>query len=122
MVYHEVGAWLGRSHPRGAVVVGYNGKKHSRAALALGAEEAVRRDAPLLVLFAANYPGMTVEPGPGLLQRDPRALEAAEEVTARGVFEALEAHPGLRIAGATEVTSPSQALIDASTHATSVVL
>jgi acyl-CoA synthetase (AMP-forming)/AMP-acid ligase II len=43
-------------------------------------------------------------------------------VIARGVFEALEAHPGLRIAGATEVTSPSQALIDASNHATSVVL
>ncbi len=122
MVYDEVGAWSGRAHPRGAVVVGYNGKKHSRAALVWGAEEAARRDAPLLVLFATNYPGMTVEPGPGLLERDPRALEAAEEVTARGVFEALEAHPGLRIAGATEVTSPSQALIDASTHATSVVL
>jgi nucleotide-binding universal stress UspA family protein len=122
MVYHEVGAWLGRSHPRGAVVVGYNGKKHSRAALALGAEEAVRRDAPLLVLFAANYPGMTVEPGPGLLQRDPRALEAAEEVTARGVSAALDVHPGLRIAGATEVTSPSQALVEASDDATLVVL
>ena len=28
MVYDEVGAWSGRTHPRGAVVVGYNGKKH----------------------------------------------------------------------------------------------
>ena len=35
MVYDEVGAWSGRGHPPGAVVVGYNGKKHSRAALAL---------------------------------------------------------------------------------------
>ena len=65
------------------------------------------------MLFAANYSGMTVEPGPGLLERSPRALEAAEEVTARGVSRALEAHPGLRIAGATEVTSPSQALTEA---------
>ena len=89
-------------------MVGYNGKKHNRAALAWGAEEATRRDAPLLVLLAANYPGMTVEPGPGLLERSPRALEAAEEVTARGVSGVLEAHPRLRIAGATEVTSPSR--------------
>ena len=94
-------------------MVGYNGKKHNRAALAWGAEEATRRDAPLLVLLAANYPGMTVEPGPGLLERSPRALEAAEEVTARGVSGVLEAHPRLRIAGATEVTSPSPALTKA---------
>jgi len=77
MVYDEVGAWSGWAHPRRAVVVGYNGKRHSRAAVAWGAEEAARRDAPLLVLFAANYPGMTVEPGPGLLERNPGALEAA---------------------------------------------
>ena len=94
MVYTEVGGWSGRAHPRGAVVVGYNGKKHSRSALAWGTREVARRDAPLLVLFAANYSGMTVEPGPGLLERSPGALGAAEEVTARGVSEALEAHPG----------------------------
>ena len=93
MVYDEVGAWSGRGHPPGAVVVGYNGKKHSRAALAWGADEAAKRDAPLLVLFAANYPGMTVEPGSGLHHRDPGALEAAEEVTARGVSQAVEARP-----------------------------
>jgi nucleotide-binding universal stress UspA family protein len=122
MVYDEVGAWSERAHPRGAVVVGYNGRKHSRAALAWASREAAQRDAPLLVLFAANYSGMTVEPGLGLLHRDPGALEAAEEVTARGVSQALEAHPGLRIAGATEVTSPSRALVEASNDAALVVL
>jgi nucleotide-binding universal stress UspA family protein len=122
MAYDEVGTWSGRAHPRGAVVVGYNGKKHSRVALAWAAEEAAQRNAPLLVLFAANYPGMTLEPGPGLLQRDPGALEAAQEVTARGVSEAIEAHPGLLIVGATEVTSPSQALTEASSDAALVVL
>ncbi len=122
MVYDEVGTWSGGSHPPGAVVVGFNGKEQSRAALAWGAEEAARRDAPLLVLFAANYPGMTAEPGPGLLHREPGALEAAEEVTLRGVSEAVAAHPGLRVAGATEVTSPSQALTEASKGATLLVL
>ncbi|MFC7359857.1 universal stress protein [Nocardioides astragali] len=122
MSYDEVGAWSGRSHPRGAVVVGYNGKEHARTALVWGAEEAARCDAPLLVLYAANYPGMTVEPGPGLFHRDPLALEAAEEVTARGVAEALEVHPGLWISGATEVTSPAQALTEASELAELLVL
>ena len=121
-MYVEVGAWSDKDHPRGAVVVGYNRKEHSRAALTWGAEEAMRRAIPLLVLYAANYPGMTVEPGPGLLHRDPLALEAAEEITARGVAEALDAHPGLWVAGATEVTSPSQALIEASNDAALVVL
>jgi nucleotide-binding universal stress UspA family protein len=120
--YDEVGAWSGGSYPPGAIVVGFNGKDHSRTALAWGVEEAARRDAPLLVLFAANYPGMTAEPGPGLLHREPGALEAAEEVTRRGVSEALAAYPELRVAGATEVTSPAQALTEASKHATLVVL
>ena len=122
MVYVEVGAWSGRGHPKGAVVVGYNGKKHSRAALAWGVDEAAKQDAPLLVLFAANYPGMTVEPSSGLHHRDPGALEAAEEVTARGVSQAVEANPGLLIAGATEVTSPSRALTEASNDAAILVV
>jgi hypothetical protein len=65
---------------------------------------------------------MTAEPGPGLLHRDPAALEAAEEVTARGVAEAAEAHLGLQVFGATEVTSPAQALTEASRHAALLVL
>lgn len=121
-MYLEVGEWSGRSYPPGSVVVGYNGRKHSRAALAWAAEQAVERRAPLLVLFAANYSGMTVEPGTGLFHRDPGALDAAEEVTARGVSEALAAHPELDVVGATEVTSPSQALTEASEDAALVVL
>lgn len=106
----------------GTVVVGYNGKQHSRDALMWAAAEAVRRDAPLLVVYAANYPGMTLEPGPGLLEPEPGALDAAQEVTTRGVAEALQAHPDLHIAGATEVTSPSQALTEASRNAELLVI
>ena len=121
-MYTEVGAWSEIAPPRGAVVVGYNGKEHSRVALAWAVGEASRRDAPLLVLFAANYSGMTVDPGPGLFAREPGALEAAEEVTARGVAEALELHPALTVVGATEVTSPAEALVTASADAVAVVL
>ena len=121
-MYDEVGSWSGEQYPRGSVVVGYNGKEHSQTALTWAAEEAVRRDAPLLVLYAANYTGMTLEPGDGLHHRDPGALEAAEEVTARGVAQALSAHPGLWVVGATEVASPSRALTLASVDAALVVL
>ena len=121
MAYIEVGAWSGRSYPQGAVVVGYNGKAHSKAALTWAANEASGREVPLIVLFAANYPGMTVEPQ-AFHHRDPGALQAAEEVTAAGVSEALEAQPALRVLGATEVTSPSQALVEASDHAGLVVM
>jgi nucleotide-binding universal stress UspA family protein len=121
-MYLEVGEWSGLSYPRGSVVVGYNGKKHSDAALLWATAEAARRQAPLVVLFAANYPGMTVEPGPGLFHREPGALDAAHEVTARGVEAALRIDPAADVVGATEVTSPSQALVDASTDASVVVL
>ena len=95
-MYDEVGAWSEHAYPAGAVVVGYNGKDHSRAALVWGVREAVRRDTPLIVLYAANYPGMTMEPGPGLLEREPGALNDAMQVTARGVAEALTVHPQCR--------------------------
>jgi nucleotide-binding universal stress UspA family protein len=65
---------------------------------------------------------MTVEPGDGLFHRDPGALDAAQEVTARGVAEALERHPDLWVAGATEVAGPSRALIEAGDEAALVVL
>lgn len=95
------------------LVVGYNGRKPSRPALAWAADEAARRDTPLLVVYAANYPGMNIDPGPGLLDPDPGALDAAQEVTARGVAEALVRQPGLQVSGATEVTSPARALVEA---------
>jgi nucleotide-binding universal stress UspA family protein len=98
------------------VVVGFNGKEHSRRALHWAADEAVRYGAPLLVVFAANYPGMTVDP------LEPGALETDERVTAQGVAEAVAAQPGLQVDGSTEVTSPSQALSMASALATMVVI
>ena len=74
------------------------------------------------MLYAANYPGMTLEPGPGLLHRDPGALDAAEEVTARGVAHAARQHRAPQVLGATEVTSPAKALTKAGTQAALLVL
>ncbi len=121
-MYVEVGAWSGRSHPSGAVVAGYNGKAHSRLAVRWAAHEASRRDVPMVVLYAANYPGMTGAPGSGLHHRDPGALEAAEEVTARGVAEAVATCPDLEVFGATEVTSAVRALTEASRDAALIVV
>ena len=122
MVNDAGGLSFGDSRPERPIVVGYNGKNHSREALLWAAAEAARRDAPLLVVYAANYPGMTLGPGPGLLEPDPGALDAAQEVTVRGVSEALAAFPDLHVAGATEVTSPSEALVEESASAGLLVI
>jgi nucleotide-binding universal stress UspA family protein len=103
-------------------VVGYNGRDHSRDALLWAAAEAIRRDTVLRVVYAANYPGMTLEPGPGLLELEHGALDAAREVTVRGVSEAIDARPGVRVEGSPEVTSPSRALTEASSDAALVVI
>ena len=122
MTYDEVGTWFGRTYPPGAVVLGYNGTAHAENALLWAVDEAERLDVPLVVVYAANYPGMTIEPGPGLVHRDPDALAAAQEVTARGVALAVAARPGLRVFGATEVESPTRALVDAEDQAALVVI
>jgi nucleotide-binding universal stress UspA family protein len=100
---------------RRRVVVGYNGTEDARTALLWGGAEAARRGAPLDVLFAANYPGMSADP------LEPGALAADEEVTARGIREAREAFPELLVIGTTLVTSPTRALVEASAHAALVV-
>ena len=120
-MYVDVGAWSGRIPP-GAVVVGFNGKAHSHTAVTWAAHKAAHRGRPLVVLYAANYPGMTGPPGRGLHHRDPGALEAAEEVTARGVAAAVTARPDVTVVGATEVTTPVRALTEASRGAAMVVV
>lgn len=104
------------------VVVGYNGKKHASEALDWAAEEALNRAAALVVLFAANYPGMTLPPGPGLLEFEPGALDAASEITDIGVAEVTAARPDLIVIGRTVVTSPTEALVEESAEASLLVV
>jgi len=104
------------------VVVGYNGKKHASEALDWAAEEALHRAAALVVLFAANYPGMTLPPGPGLFELEPGALDAATELTDTGVAEVRVARPDLIVIGRTVVTSPTEALVEESAEASLLVV
>lgn len=104
------------------VVVAYNDRPDSGAALAWAAREAHRRNVPLLVVNAADYPGMTLGPGPGLLDPSPRGLEADEELTARGVAEARSVRPGLEVAGMTVATAPAATLVELSGAAALLVL
>lgn len=104
------------------VVVGYNGRRHAQEALQWAATEARCRSARLIVLFAANYPGMVGPRGPGLLEMEPSALEAAREVTAQGVSQVVKMFPDLPVTGSTEVTSPAQALLDLSSEASLLVM
>ena len=104
------------------VVVGYNGRRHAREALQWAGVEAGRRGAQLVVLFAANYPGMVAPSGPGLLELEPGALDAAREVTALGVSQVAEMFPSLPVTGRTEVTSPARALLEISAQASLLVM
>jgi nucleotide-binding universal stress UspA family protein len=122
MTYLEDEGQPDHLYPQGAVVVGYNGTAHSTAALGWAAAEATRREVALVVLYAADYPGMPMERGAGLTTRTSGAMEAAQEVTRRGVEEALSAHPELRVVAVTELTSPPRALTEASARAALVVL
>lgn len=106
-------------HP---VVVGYNATKPADEALAWAANEAVRRGLPLVVLFAANYPGMTRPPEPGHGELDPGALEAAEEVTRQGTVTATAAHPELDVRGETTALNPTKALLEGSSRASLLVV
>src|SRR5699024_3826478 len=104
------------------IVVGYNGKKPAEEALTWAANEATRRGLPLVVLFAANYPGMTLPPGGGQLELEAGALDAAKDVTAQGAAAVRAAHPRLEVRGETTALSPTQALIEASSRASLVVV
>src|SRR5688500_5375548 len=104
------------------VVVGYNSKKHSKEALHWAAEEALHRAAALVVLFAADYPGMTLPPGPRRFEFEPGALDAAREVTDGGVAEARGMYPDLIAIGKTVATSPTEALVEESAEASLVVM
>jgi len=107
---------------RSKLVVGHNGRGPAGEALIWAANEAKRRSTRLVVVYAANYPGMALPPGPGLWEREPGALDAAREVTDGGVSEVVAAHPELSVSGKTVVTSPVQALVEESEDASLLVV
>ncbi len=75
----------------------------------------------MVVLFAADYPGMASHDF-GQSDLDPGALEAATEVTAQGLIEARELNRRVAVAGLTLVTGATQSLVEASSQASLVVV
>ena len=105
------------------IIVGYHPGPHAGEALAWAVREADHLRLPLVVVYAADYPGMVSgaeEPGPTAL--DGGALEAAEEVTASAVAAAQQLRPRVDVRGLTRVTGPTRALVDASPDASMVVV
>jgi len=105
------------------VVLGYDGSRSARHALGWAAAEAERLGARVIVVYAADYPGMSTQlPGEGLLTREPGALAAAAEVADEGVAAILDAHPRLTVSAQTDVRAAPHALADAAADAALLVI
>jgi hypothetical protein len=99
------------------IVVGYCPGSPAQEALSWAVREASHLGLPLVVLFAADYPGMARAPSPG-----PPALDAAHEVTALGVLDAQQRDRRITVHGRTFVTSATRSLIEASPQASMSVV
>lgn len=113
---------IGPLPPVRPVVVGYRPGAHAQEALAWAAREAERRGAALVVLHAADWPGMAGAGELGIPPLEPGALEAAEEVTAGAARLVGTAHPRLQVQQRTRPAGAVAALVEASRTASLVVV
>lgn len=119
---------VGPLPPIRPVIVGFRRADHAEEALAWAAREAERRGTSLVVLHAADWPGMAGASETGLPPLEPGAqlewgaLEAAHEVTAAGVRLAGAAHPRLQVVDRTTPAGAIAALVEASSAAGLVVV
>ncbi len=103
--------------PAGAVVVGFDGSENARPALVFAAEEAIRREAPLHVIYAFLAPRTWGAPMPPLnIERIRDAvLNRAREIIATVTSD-------LTITTEFHQDDPVTVLLDASTQASVVVV
>jgi nucleotide-binding universal stress UspA family protein len=106
----------------GAVVVGYDGSAEADMAVDWAAVEAVRRDRPLLVLFASDYDRLRVSPE-FLDAWSPASVEeAAEGIVKAGEARARAAAPDVVVQVRTSHRGAASALKDLSEHAAIIVV
>jgi nucleotide-binding universal stress UspA family protein len=110
--------------PDGAVVVGVDGSECSSKALRWAAEDARRRDVPLVVVRAWN---LTTAPrlaefAPGYVPSLQECEQAVRVEIKRQVREALGEDPQIEVSLQPVHERPAQALIAASERASSVVV
>ncbi len=115
----------GRGSPRPQVVVGYDGSAGSVEALTWATVEASSRGADLTVLAAADLSAVASAGAPSLVDgvRAGQQHLAAEGVAwAVRVVEDLGGHRAATVRAQVTLTSPAQALVDASERADLVVV
>jgi len=105
--------------PSGAVVVGVDGSDRSVRAVDWAAEEAERRDAPLHLVYAYEWPALTEGYEP---ISSGEMLQPGNRMVQTQVDRVREAHPGLTVSGQAALGRPAVVLVDASRRASVVVV
>jgi nucleotide-binding universal stress UspA family protein len=107
----------------GPVVVGYDSSEHSRRPLRWAAEEARRRDCPLVVLYVVDDDGIAAWTPNGMVGRWPDiALEHARTMVETAAAGLRRLFPTVEIHARARVGSPAPELLDEARKASVLVV
>jgi nucleotide-binding universal stress UspA family protein len=106
------------------IVVGIDGSGGGAKALAFAFEEARRRDADLVGIYAWHYPTLAATPAPfgGVPLPPIEEMESAAGEGLNHILEGIEIPEGVRFEGVVREGSPARVLIEASGDADLIVI
>ena len=106
------------------IVVGIDGSGGGAKALAFAFEEATRRDAELIGIYAWHYPTLAATPAPfgGVPLPPVEEMESAASEGLEHILESIDVPEGVRFEGVVREGSPARVLIEASEDADLVVV
>ena len=106
------------------IVVGIDGSGGGAKALAFAFEEAGRRDAELIGIYAWHYPTLAATPAPfgGVPLPPVEEMESAATEGLDHILESIDVPEGVRFEGVVREGSPARVLIEASEEADLVVV